>query len=203
MFTLVLASTSPYRQQMLSRFGLPFSVVSPAVDETPAPLETPEALVVRLSELKARAGAATFYHAMPRSPRNALIIGADQVADYNGVPIGKPGSFEAAHAQLQALSGKTVIFRTGLALYRPDTNVCRSECVNITTTYRTLSDEEITAYLTAAKPFNCAGSVRSEDLGITLFDSIQSDDPTALIGLPLIALARLMREQGANPLMWK
>ncbi|MDR2016106.1 MAG: Maf family protein, partial [Burkholderiales bacterium] len=129
------------------------------------------------------------------------IIGGDQVADFDGVAIGKPGSFDNARKQLQKLSGKTVIFRTGLALFNPAARRCRSVRVDIATTYRTLTDAEIDAYLYVAQPYNCAGSVRSEDLGIALFESIDNDDPTALIGLPLIALARLLRAEGVNPLL--
>ncbi|MCL2297814.1 MAG: Maf family nucleotide pyrophosphatase [Proteobacteria bacterium] len=193
---LVLASTSPYRQELLKRFNLPFSVCAPEIDETPLPGETPSQLVLRLSEAKARAVAR-----QSDCPSRSLIIGGDQVADCDGVAIGKPGDFDNARRQLRSLSGKTVLFRTGLALFNPQARRCRSVRVDIATTYRTLTDAEIEAYLHAAQPYNCAGSVRSEDLGIALFERIDNDDPTALIGLPLIALARLLRAEGVNPLL--
>ncbi|MDR2173771.1 MAG: Maf family nucleotide pyrophosphatase [Burkholderiales bacterium] len=193
---LILASTSPYRQALLKRFNLPFSVCAPDIDETPLPGETPLQLVLRLSEAKARAGAK-----QGNCPAHALVIGGDQVADCDGVAVGKPGDFDNAYKQLRGLSGKTVIFRTGLALFNTTTRCCRSVCVDIATTYRTLTDAEIEAYLHTAQPYNCTGSVRSEDLGIALFESIDNNDPTALIGLPLIALARLLRAEGVNPLL--
>ncbi|MDR0248018.1 MAG: Maf family nucleotide pyrophosphatase [Burkholderiales bacterium] len=197
---LVLASTSPYRQALLKRFNLPFSVCAPEIDETPLPGETPSQLVLRLSEAKARAVAQ-----QSDCPSHAfayvLIIGGDQVADCDGVAVGKPGDFDNARKQLRMLSGKTVTFRTGLALFNPQANRCRSIRVDIATTYRTLTDAEVEAYLHVAQPYNCAGSVRSEDLGIALFESIDNNDPTALIGLPLIALARLLRAEGVNPLL--
>ncbi|MCL2872602.1 MAG: Maf family nucleotide pyrophosphatase [Betaproteobacteria bacterium] len=193
---LILASSSPYRQALLKRFNLPFDVCAPEIDETPLPRETPSQLVLRLSEAKARAVAQ-----QESCPPHALIIGGDQVADCDGVAVGKPGDFDNARRQLQKLSGKTVVFRTGLALFNPSAGRCRSVRVDIATTYRTLTDAEIEAYLRAAQPYNCAGSVRSEDLGIALFERIDNDDPTALIGLPLIALARLLRAEGVNPLL--
>lgn len=196
---LVLASTSPYRRQLLERLGIPFETCAPQVDETPLPNESPAQLVLRLSEMKARAGAAT----LGEITEKTLVIGSDQVADFSGTPIGKPGSFEKARAQLKKLSGKTVVFRTGVALFNPAAQRCNSARIDVTTTYRQLSDEEIDAYLETAQPFNCAGAVRSEDLGIALFESIENDDPTALIGLPLIALSRLLRAEGVNPLLWR
>ncbi len=197
MVTLLLASTSPYRRDLLTRFGLPFQTFSPEVDETPLPNETPAQLVLRLSEMKARAGEAAFAH----MPENTLIIGADQIADFEGVVFGKPGSLANAQKQLSALSGKTVVFRTGLALFNPQARRCRTVRIDVVTEYRDLTDAEINHYLHAAEPFNCAGSARSEDLGITLFERIDNNDPTALIGLPLIALARLLRAENVNPLL--
>ncbi len=197
MVTLLLASTSPYRRDLLTRFGLPFQTFSPEVDETPLPNETPAQLVLRLSEMKARAGEAAF----ARMPENTLIIGADQVADFEGVVFGKPGSLANAQKQLSVLSGKTVVFRTGLALFNPQARRCRTVRIDVVTEYRDLTDAEINHYLHAAEPFNCAGSARSEDLGITLFERIDNNDPTALIGLPLIALARLLRAENVNPLL--
>ncbi|MDR1530420.1 MAG: Maf family nucleotide pyrophosphatase [Burkholderiales bacterium] len=194
---LVLASTSPYRRQLLERLGIPFTTCAPQVDEAVLPNETPAQLVLRLSEAKARAGAA-----LMGLQGKMLIIGSDQVADFGGAAVGKPNSFERARAQLQQLSGKTVIFRTGLALFNPAARRCCCTRVDVTTTYRKLSDEEIDAYLEKARPLNCAGAARSEDLGIALFERIESDDPTALIGLPLIALTRLLRAEDVNPLLW-
>ncbi len=197
MTTLVLASTSPYRCDLLKRFNIPFQTFAPEVDETPLPNETPAQLVLRLAEMKARAGAAAF----ASSSENVLVIGADQVADFNGTILGKPGSFANAQKQLRTLSGHSVVFRTGVALFNPQAQRCRTVRVDVTTEYRHLTDAEIDHYLRAAEPFNCAGSVRSEDLGIALFERIDNDDPTALIGLPLIALARLLRAEGVNPLL--
>ncbi|MDR0588760.1 MAG: Maf family nucleotide pyrophosphatase [Burkholderiales bacterium] len=202
-FHLVLASSSPYRKMLLERFNMPFFVVSPLVDETPLEGERPDALVVRLAEAKARAGAALFLASNDAQPRaqKTLVIGSDQVADYSGVPIGKPHDFDRAWAQLKQLSGQTVVFRTGLSLFDVAHQRCETLRVDVTTVYRQLSDEEIVAYLKAAEPYQCAGAIRSEDLGIALLDKIESDDPTALIGLPLIALARLMRAAGVNPVL--
>jgi septum formation protein len=197
---LLLASTSPYRRMLFSRFGLPFSVCAPEVDETPLPNEKPCDLVTRLAESKARTGAALMKRSMGRMPESLLVIGSDQTADCGGLSIGKPGNFENACAQLKMLSGKTVIFRTGVAVFRPARNRCQVTRVDVATTYRTLGDDEIVSYLRAEKPFNCAGSVRSEDRGIALFDRIENTDPTALIGLPLIKVAQMLREEGVNVL---
>jgi septum formation protein len=187
---LVLASTSRYRRELLERLGFPFSVAAPEVDETSLPAESPAQTALRLAEAKARAVAARF--------ADGLVIGSDQVADCAGKPIGKPGSREAARAQLQALSGKSVLFHTGVALVDAASGRCRSELVGVTSTFRSLSVSEIDAYLDREQPYDCAGSVKSEGLGIALFERITSDDPTALIGLPLITLARLLREEGVN-----
>jgi len=185
---LVLASTSRYRAALLQRLGLPFSTFSPGVDESARSGETPAETAVRLAGAKARAAAS----AHP----DALIVGSDQVAACGTEAIGKPGSHEAAVVQLRRLSGRSVVFHTGLALLDSATGACRSECVDVVSTYRVLNDAEIEAYLRREQPYDCAGSVKSEGLGIALFDSIASDDPTALIGLPLIRLSALLRAAG-------
>ena len=189
---LVLGSTSRYRRELLERLGLPFSVATPDVDESALLGEVPRQTALRLAEAKARAVAA-------RLP-DALVIGSDQVADCDGRPVGKPGNREVAIAQLLALSGKTVVFHTGVALVDAASGRCRSALVDVASTFRTLSDADIAAYLDREAPYDCAGSVKSEGLGIALFERIESDDPTALIGLPLIALTRLLREEGVDVL---
>ena len=188
--TLVLGSTSQYRRALLERLGLPFLVDLPDLDEAALPRETPAQTALRLAEAKARAVAA-------RHP-DALVIGSDQVADCAGQAVGKPGTRDAAAAQLRALSGRTVVFHTGLALVDAASGRCRTALVDVASTFRTLAAAEIDAYLDRETPYDCAGSVKSEGLGIALFDRIASDDPTALIGLPLIALCRLLREEGID-----
>lgn len=190
--TLVLGSTSRYRRALLERLGLPFDVVAPDLDESALPGETPAATALRLAEAKARAVALRY--------PEALVIGSDQVADCDGRPIGKPGNRTAALAQLQSLSGRTVMFHTGVALVDAASGRCRSELVDVASTFRQLTDDEIESYVDREQPWDCAGSVRSEGVGIVLFERIESDDPTALIGLPLIALARLLRSEGVLPL---
>jgi len=190
---LVLGSTSRYRRALLERLGLPFTVAAPDLDEAALPAETPAQTALRLAEAKARAVAVQY--------PDALVIGSDQVADCAGQPVGKPGSREAAVAQLRTLSGKTVVFHTGLALVDAASGRCRTTLIDVTSTFRTLRSEEIDAYLDREAPYDCAGSVKSEALGIALFDRIESDDPTALIGLPLIALSRLLREEGVDVLV--
>jgi septum formation protein len=189
---LVLGSTSPYRRELLGRLGLRFAVAAPDIDETALPAETPAQTAVRLAEAKARAVAARF-------PK-ALVIGSDQIADCAGQPIGKPGNRDAAVAQLRALSGKTVVFHTGLALVDAASGRCHAALVDVASTFRSLQSADIDAYLDREAPFDCAGSVKVEGLGIALFERIESDDPTALIGLPLIALSRLLREEGVDVL---
>jgi 7-methyl-GTP pyrophosphatase len=190
--TLVLGSTSRYRRALLERLGLPFVVIAPGIDEDARPGEAPGATALRLSEAKARAVADRF--------DDALVIGSDQVANCDGRPIGKPGDRMRAFAQLRELSGRTVVFHTGVALVDTRSGSCRSELVDVTSTFRTLTDVEIATYLDREQPYDCAGSVRSEALGIVLFERIASDDPTALIGLPLIALTRLLRAEGVDVL---
>ena len=185
---LVLASTSVYRRDLLSRLGLPFVAVAPGVDETPLEGEAPRATALRLAEAKARSVAADH--------PGALIIGSDQVADCGGRPVGKPGGFDRAVALLTELSGKSVVFHTGLALLDTASGTCRTAMVDVRSTFRRLERAEIEAYLRREQPYDCAGGVRSESLGIALFEAIESDDPTALIGLPLIRLTSLLREAG-------
>jgi 7-methyl-GTP pyrophosphatase len=189
---LVLASTSRYRRMLLERLGLPFEAVAPQVDETPLPGEAPAATAFRLAAAKARSVAGAH--------RDALIIGSDQVADCQGRAIGKPGTHENAVAQLSALSGQTVVFHTGLALLDAPSGTCQTALVDVTSMYRHLTGEEIEGYLRREQPYDCAGSVRSESLGIALFERIDSDDPTALIGLPLIQLIRMLAAAGVSVL---
>ena len=184
----MLASTSRYRRMLLERLGMPFVSVAPTVDEAPLTGETPRATALRLAEAKARSVAARY--------SNALVIGSDQVADCEGKPIGKPGNHEAAFAMLTALSGRSVVFHTGLALLDTTGGRCPTAMVDVRSTFRRLTAAEIGAYLAREQPYDCAGAVRSEALGIALFESIESDDPTALIGLPLIRLVSMLRDAG-------
>jgi septum formation protein len=185
---IVLASTSPFRRELLSRLCIPFEIVSPAVDEAPFPGETPEVMVQRLSEAKARAGAAQF-------PR-ALVIGSDQVAVLDDEVLGKPGDHERARTQLQKLSGRTVSFLTGLCLYNAASGIAETRLVPFRVRFRTLDEARIERYLQREQPYNCAGSFKSEGLGITLFKAMEGDDPTSLIGLPLITLTSLLAKAG-------
>ena len=183
---LILASTSAYRRELLERLRIPFEVVSPKVDETPLTGESTLDLALRLAYAKATAVAKEHSH--------AWVIGSDQVADLCGAAIGKPGNFERALTQLQLMRGQTVTFHTALCLMKGDTQTT----LNIPTevTFRKLSDDVLESYLRTEEPYDCAGSAKSEGLGITLLESIKSDDPTALIGLPLIALSGLLRDAG-------
>ncbi len=189
---IVLASTSPFRRELLARLGLPFLTASPDVDETPLPGEAPEATAMRLSESKARAVAA-------RHPE-ALIIGSDQVACLEGRVFGKPGSHDNAVRQLQTMRGRSVNFFTGLCLLNARTGLARLRGVSTLVTFRDLSDDEIERYLRKEQPYNCAGSAKSEGLGIALIARMAGEDPNALIGLPLIALCDLFREECINPI---
>ena len=183
---LILASTSPYRRELLNRLGLPFDTARPDTDESPLPGEAPEAMAARLSFAKAEAVAFL-------NP-DAWVIGSDQVAEFDGGTLGKPGGREAAIAQLRAMAGRSVRFRTGVCLARAGRTL---QALDTTTVrFRALTPDEIARYVDAEQPFDCAGSFKSEGLGITLFEAIDSQDPTALIGLPLIATARLLREAG-------
>ncbi len=187
---IVLASTSAYRRELLQRFGLPFETARPDIDESPLPDESPAATAERLAEQKARAVAA----AHP----DALIIGSDQVAHMGETRFGKPGTVERAVAQLQTMSGRTVIFHTALALLNTRSGRIQVDAVPTQVRFRTLSDEEIVRYVNKELPLDCAGSAKSEGLGITLLDALSGDDPNALVGLPLIALARMLRNEGVS-----
>ena len=189
---LVLGSTSPYRRQLLERLRLPFSVFAPDVDETPHPDETPRDLALRLALAKAHAVAAATAAQHP----GAVVIGSDQVADLNGQPLGKPGTHQRATAQLRQMSGHSVIFQTAVAVVCPNTGFAQADLAPVTVRFRHLSDAEIERYLRAEQPYDCAGSAKSEGLGISLLDAIDSDDPTALIGLPLIRTCRMLRAAG-------
>ncbi len=189
---LILASTSVYRRELLSRLKLPFDVAAPGVDETPVAGETPPDLALRLALAKAEAVA--------RMRPDAVIIGSDQVADLDGAPIGKPHVHERAVAQLRAMSGRTVVFQTAVAVVRPQTGFARTLLAPVRVRFRALDDEHIERYLQAEKPYDCAGSARSESLGIALLETIESDDPTALVGLPLIRTCTLLLEAGIDPL---
>ena len=185
---LVLASTSRYRRALLAQLGLPFEVAAPVADETPLAGEPPVATALRLAEAKARSVAALF--------PDALIIGSDQVADCDGRAVGKPRDHADAVAQLTMLSGKTVVFHTGLALCDAAEGRCQSAMIDVRSTFRDLAPAEIEAYLRRDQPYDCAASVKSDALGIVLFVRIESDDPTALVGLPLIRLAGMLRAAG-------
>ncbi|MFY3384572.1 Maf family protein [Paracidovorax sp. MALMAid1276] len=185
---LVLGSTSRYRRELLERLGLPFTVAAPDVDETPLPGETPRALAVRLALAKARAVA--------RKHPDAVVIGSDQVADLSGQPLGKPGEHDRAVQQLRQMRGQTVIFQTALAVVCTATGFEQADLAPVEVRFRPLSDEEIERYLRAEQPYDCAGSAKSEGLGIALLDAIHSDDPTALIGLPLIRTCHMLRAAG-------
>ena len=187
---LVLGSTSPYRRELLQRLRIPFEVITPDVDETPLPGESPRDLALRLSLAKARAVAA-------RAPL-AVVIGSDQVADLHGAPLGKPGNHQRAVAQLRQMRGQTVIFQTALSVVCLETGFEQSALAAVRVRFRDLSDAEIEAYLLAEQPYDCAGSAKSEGLGISLLDAIDSDDPTALVGLPLIRTCQLLRAAGVR-----
>ena len=190
MKTVILASTSRYRAALLRQLHVPFEQAAPDCDESPLPDETPAALVTRLSLAKAQSLAAA--HA------GSLIIGSDQVADLDGLVLGKPGDKARATRQLQTMRGKPVIFRTGLCLLDTSTGLARETSINTEAQFRDLSDAEIERYLDHDTPFDCAGSFKSEQLGISLLSAMRTDDPSALIGLPLIALAQMLREAGLD-----
>ena len=183
---LVLASTSRYRRDLLERLGLPFDCARPQVDETAEADEAPLALAARLASAKAAEVAA-------RHP-GSWVIGSDQVADLNGQPLGKPGTVEAACAQLAAMSGQTVRFHTAISLIRDGESLSAMETTQVR--FRALQAPEIARYVAIEQPLDCAGSFKCEGLGITLFDAIENRDPTALIGLPLIAVSQLLRKAG-------
>ena len=187
---LILGSTSRYRRELLTRLRLPFDVVGPDVDETPHPQETPADLACRLALAKARAVSALH--------PDAVVIGSDQVANLNGRPLGKPGNHERATAQLREMRGQTVIFQTAVTVIHPATAFEETALASVRVQFRMLDDAEIEAYLLAEQPYDCAGSAKSEGLGIALLESIDSDDPTALIGLPLIRTCRMLRAAGVD-----
>lgn len=186
MAPLVLGSTSLYRRELLERLGLPFDCARPDVDETPLPGEAPDAITRRLADAKARTVAV--------GRPEAWVIGSDQLAELDGRPLGKPGGREGALVQLAAMSGRAVVFHTAVCVHGPTGSWL--ECDRTVVRFRTLGGDEIERYVDAEKPFDCAGSFKSEGRGITLFDAIETRDPTALIGLPLIATARLLRRAG-------
>ena len=185
---LILGSTSIYRRQLLERLQIPFEIVSPDVDETPHPAEAPAQLAWRLAVTKARAVAANF--------PDAVVIGSDQVADLNGQPLGKPGSHARAVLQLRQMRGQGVVFHTAVAVVCLQNGFEQVDLAAVTVQFRSLSDDEIENYLRAEQPYDCAGSAKSEGLGISLLDAIESDDPTALVGLPLIRTCRMLRAAG-------
>jgi septum formation protein len=189
---IVLASTSRYRRELVARLQWPFEAVAPGIDEVTLAGESPARTAVRLAEAKARAVAAM--------RGDALVIGSDQVADCEGMAVSKPTDHADAVRMLSSLSGRTIVFHTGLALVNAATGRSQCECVDVSSTFRTLTTAQIEAYLEREQPYDCAGAVKSEALGIALFERIASEDPTALIGLPLIALTRMLRNEGIDVL---
>jgi septum formation protein len=187
---LILGSTSAYRKDLLKRLRIPFDVVAPEVDETPHPGEAPALLAVRLALAKAQAVA--------RFHPSAIVIGSDQVADLNGEPLGKPGDHARATAQLRRMRGQTVVFQTAVAVVCLEAGFVQQSLAPVRVVFRQLSDAEIESYLRLEQPYDCAGSAKSEGLGIALLESIDSDDPTALVGLPLIRTASMLRGAGVE-----
>jgi len=185
---LILASSSPFRRELLARLLIPFDVIVPDVDETPHPDESPQALVERLAISKAQAVAA-------RCP-GALVIGSDQVAVHDGEIVGKPHTHERAVAQLKAASGKVVMLYTGLALVNNTSGRVQSEVVPYRVVFRSLNDAQIENYLRKEQPYHCAGSVKSEGLGVALLERFDGEDPATLVGLPLIRLVRMLENEG-------
>jgi len=189
---LILASASAYRRELLQRLGVPFAVVVPAIDESPLPGEHPAEVAVRLAQAKARAVA-------PANPQ-ALIVGSDQVAEFAGQAMGKPRDRNHALDMLRAMRGQTIVFHTALALLNAGTGRLHSALVDVATTFRTLDDRALAAYVDRDQPYDCAGAMRVETLGILLCTRVASDDPTALIGLPLIRLTDMLLAEGVQPL---
>jgi septum formation protein len=187
---LILGSTSVYRRELLHRLRTPFRIESPDVDETPADGESPVALAGRLALAKANAVAARF--------PDCVVIGSDQVADLDGVPLGKPGNHENAVAQLRRMRGKTVIFQTAVAVVCHQSGFAQQSLAPVKVRFRNLTDSEIESYLLAEQPYDCAGSAKSEGLGIALLEQIDNDDPTALVGLPLIRTCVMLRAAGVT-----
>ncbi len=189
---LILASTSRYRRELLERLRLPFEIISPQTDESPLPHEPPPALATRLALAKA--------HAVAALRPFAVVIGSDQVAELDGQAIGKPGTHERATAQLRLMRGRQVTFQTAVAVVHAATGYARVLLAPVSVRFRMLSDDEIERYLRLEQPYDCAGSAKCETLGIALLEAIDSDDPTALVGLPLIRTCALLREAGLDPL---
>ncbi len=189
---LILGSSSRYRRELLERLRLPFDVFAPDLDESPLPAESPLQLATRLAMAKAQAIAKQF--------PQAIVIGSDQVADLHGQAIGKPGNHQRAIEQLTAMSGQEVVFHTAVAVVCAETGFSADALAPVRVKFRSLNPAEIENYLRAEQPYDCAGSAKSEGLGITLLSAIQSDDPTALIGLPLIRTTQLLRLAGLDPL---
>lgn len=187
---LILGSTSRYRRELLSRLGVPFEVAAPEVDETPLPGETPAQIARRLALAKAQAVARRHPH--------AVVIGSDQVADLAGEPLGKPGTHGRATEQLRRMRGRTVVFQTALAVVCEASGFVAEDLAAVQVQFRQLSDAEIEHYLQVEQPYDCAGSAKSEGLGIALLESIHNDDPTALVGLPLIRTCRMLRAAGID-----
>lgn len=185
---LILASSSPYRRELLQRLGIPFQSIAPHIDERPSEGELPERLAVRLAREKA--------FAIAHSHPTAVVIGSDQVADLRGRPLGKPGGHANAFAQLQAMSGNAVHFHTAVTVVCLEIDLELAELASVVVRFRALTTGEIETYLQREQPYDCAGSAKSEGLGITLLDGIESDDPTALVGLPLIRTCRMLRAAG-------
>ncbi len=189
---LILGSTSRYRRELLERLRLPFDIVAPDVDEAPLAGEAPAALAIRLAMAKAQAVA--------RLHPQAVVVGSDQVCDIDGQALGKPGNHARATAQLQRLRGRRAVFHTAVAVVCADSGFRAEDLAQVQVRFRELGDDEIDTYLRLDQPYDCAGSGRCEALGIALLDAIDSDDPTALVGLPLIRTTRLLRAAGIDPL---
>ena len=187
---IILGSTSPYRKELLGRLGLAFESAAPDIDETRLTDEMPQALVARLAEEKAKAVAENY--------ADSLIIGSDQVAVLNNEVLGKPGNHEKAASQLEKASGETVTFYTGLCLYNTATKNLQLDVVPFNVVFRKLTRDQIEQYLKAEQPYNCAGSFKSEGLGVVLFERLEGEDPSALIGLPLIRLCRMLEQEGVK-----
>jgi septum formation protein len=185
---LILGSTSRYRRELLERLRIPFTVEAPEVDETAQPRETPQQLACRLAMSKARAVAARF--------PDCIVIGSDQVADLDGLSLGKPGDHPRAIAQLQKMRGKVVIFQTAVAVVCQQSGFAQMDLAQVKVKFLDLSDDQIEAYLRLETPYDCAGSAKSEGLGIALLSSIENDDPTALVGLPLIRTCQMLEAAG-------
>lgn len=185
---VILGSTSPYRYELLSRLRIPFTAERPHVDEAPQPGEAPADLAIRLALAKAREVANRF--------PQAAVIGSDQVADLNGEPLGKPGTHARAVAQLQRMRGRAVVFQTAVAVVCRQTGFESVDLAAVRVVFRDLGDQEIERYLRAEQPYDCAGSAKSEGLGIALLERIDNDDPSALVGLPLIRTCRMLRDAG-------